>query len=273
MAARSIGSFAARSRAGRRFWRSRPFTDASGIGRCRLSLDQRIVPVEPRPYRPFQGWRYLAAKDAPARYRHADGNRHNARGHAAGTRRVGIVVMKWAAFRSLACSSRPSLPGVAGRKIAGFRMSPAIRRKPPPGCELPAKPEEAGRLKQQNGFVDLGNGTQVRISGRVRVDAGSSLVFWARASRELPHANSHWLNSSVECEWRLPCSSQFPKAGTGVTRFASTPTATSFKCAIFRPAIWTRNSRPSSAPCLLRSPMRKCRPPMSAMWQRGRDGG
>jgi hypothetical protein len=41
------------------------FTDASGIGRCRLSLDQRIVPVEPRPYRPFQGWRYLAVKDAP----------------------------------------------------------------------------------------------------------------------------------------------------------------------------------------------------------------
>ena len=43
----------------------RPFTDADGIGRCRLVLDQTIVPVEPRPYRPFQGWRYLAAKDAP----------------------------------------------------------------------------------------------------------------------------------------------------------------------------------------------------------------
>jgi hypothetical protein len=41
------------------------FTDAGGIGRCRLSLDQSIVPVEPRPYRPFQGWRYLAVKDAP----------------------------------------------------------------------------------------------------------------------------------------------------------------------------------------------------------------
>ncbi len=41
------------------------FTDGNGIGRCRLSLDQKIVPVEPRPYRPFQGWRYLAAKDAP----------------------------------------------------------------------------------------------------------------------------------------------------------------------------------------------------------------
>jgi hypothetical protein len=42
------------------------FTDSGGIGRCRLSLDQRVVPVEPRPYRPFQGWRYLAAGDAPA---------------------------------------------------------------------------------------------------------------------------------------------------------------------------------------------------------------
>lgn len=42
-----------------------PFTDAQGIGRCRLHLDPNIVPVEPRPYRPFQGWRYLAASDAP----------------------------------------------------------------------------------------------------------------------------------------------------------------------------------------------------------------
>jgi hypothetical protein len=43
----------------------RPFTDADGIGRCRLVLDQTVVTVEPRPYRPFQGWRYLAVKDAP----------------------------------------------------------------------------------------------------------------------------------------------------------------------------------------------------------------
>ena len=28
----------------------------------------------------------------------------------------------------------------------------------------------------------------------------------------------------------MPCSSQFPKAGTGVTKCASTPTATWFKC-------------------------------------------
>jgi len=43
----------------------RPFTDADGIGRCRLVLDSKVVTVEPRPYRPFQGWRYLVAKDAP----------------------------------------------------------------------------------------------------------------------------------------------------------------------------------------------------------------
>jgi hypothetical protein len=43
----------------------RPFTDSDGIGRCRLVLEQRVIPVEPRPCRPFQGWRYLAVKDAP----------------------------------------------------------------------------------------------------------------------------------------------------------------------------------------------------------------
>lgn len=44
----------------------RPFTDAEGIGRCHLVMEPVVIPVEPRPCRPFQGWRYLAAKDAPA---------------------------------------------------------------------------------------------------------------------------------------------------------------------------------------------------------------
>ena len=43
----------------------RPFTDGEGIGRCHLVMEPVVVPVEPRPYRPFQGWRYLPAKDAP----------------------------------------------------------------------------------------------------------------------------------------------------------------------------------------------------------------
>jgi hypothetical protein len=43
-----------------------PFTDAEGIGRCRLMLEPVVRPVTPRPCRAFQGWRYLSAKDAPA---------------------------------------------------------------------------------------------------------------------------------------------------------------------------------------------------------------
>lgn len=43
----------------------RPFVDKDGIGRCRIVLDGKPVLVEPRPYRAFQGWRYLDPKDAP----------------------------------------------------------------------------------------------------------------------------------------------------------------------------------------------------------------
>ena len=42
-----------------------PFTDKDGIGRCHIALDCKPVLVEPRPYRAFQGWRYLDPKDAP----------------------------------------------------------------------------------------------------------------------------------------------------------------------------------------------------------------
>jgi hypothetical protein len=43
----------------------RPFVDKDGIGRCGIVLEPRPVLVEPRVYRAFQGWRYLADKDAP----------------------------------------------------------------------------------------------------------------------------------------------------------------------------------------------------------------
>src|ERR1700688_2778979 len=43
----------------------RPFRDKDGIGRCGVVLDPKIVLVASRPFRPFQGWRYLAAKAAP----------------------------------------------------------------------------------------------------------------------------------------------------------------------------------------------------------------
>ena len=43
-----------------------PFVDVDGVGRCRLWLDRQVIKVSPRPYRAFQGWRYLKADDAPA---------------------------------------------------------------------------------------------------------------------------------------------------------------------------------------------------------------
>ena len=42
-----------------------PFVDGEGIGRCRLVLEPKVVATNWQPRRPFQGWRYLEAKDAP----------------------------------------------------------------------------------------------------------------------------------------------------------------------------------------------------------------
>ncbi|MFT4278296.1 MAG: DUF1489 domain-containing protein [Rhodopseudomonas sp.] len=42
-----------------------PFRDGDGVSRCRLVLEPEVHPVSPRPMRPFQGWRYLTAADAP----------------------------------------------------------------------------------------------------------------------------------------------------------------------------------------------------------------
>jgi hypothetical protein len=42
-----------------------PFVDKDGIGRCGVVLNPKVVLVEPRAHRAFQGWRYLACKDAP----------------------------------------------------------------------------------------------------------------------------------------------------------------------------------------------------------------
>ncbi|MEW6769411.1 MAG: DUF1489 domain-containing protein [Pseudomonadota bacterium] len=42
-----------------------PFRDRDGIGRCRLVMEPKLIPVSPRPMRAFQGWRYFDAKSAP----------------------------------------------------------------------------------------------------------------------------------------------------------------------------------------------------------------
>lgn len=57
-------------------------------------------------------------------------------------------------------------------------VPPGVRVQLPPGCKDPIRSGrlEAGRqdsLRANQGFIDLGNGTQVRIGGRVRVEAGA----------------------------------------------------------------------------------------------------
>ena len=44
----------------------RPFTDNSGISRCRIVMEPRLILTQWQPRRAFQGWRYLTTKDAPA---------------------------------------------------------------------------------------------------------------------------------------------------------------------------------------------------------------
>ena len=49
-----------------RILKIRPFTDSEGVKRCDLVLKPDLVLTRSQPRRPFQGWRYLKAEEAPA---------------------------------------------------------------------------------------------------------------------------------------------------------------------------------------------------------------
>ncbi|MGY6531137.1 DUF1489 family protein [Glycocaulis sp.] len=40
-------------------------TGEDGISRCCIWMDRELIRTSPRPKKPFQGWRYLKAADAP----------------------------------------------------------------------------------------------------------------------------------------------------------------------------------------------------------------
>ena len=72
-----------------------PFTDKDGIGRCRIVLDGKVKLVQPRPYRAFQGWRYLPPKDAPPTSTAPRPAPANARADAARTARTWAYCSAW----------------------------------------------------------------------------------------------------------------------------------------------------------------------------------
>jgi hypothetical protein len=56
-------------------------------------------------------------------------------------------------------------------------LPPGMEVRLPPGCEEPlparrSKAERQGSVRAEQGFINLGNGTQVRVSGRVRAEYG-----------------------------------------------------------------------------------------------------
>jgi hypothetical protein len=75
----------------------------------------------------------------------------------------------------LIASSGPAL----AKECRTPHLPPGMEVRLPPGCEEPIPParnraERRDGLRAEQGFIDVGNGTQVRISGRVRTEFGVS---------------------------------------------------------------------------------------------------
>ncbi len=73
------------------------------------------------------------------------------------------------------------LIGAAGPALAKEcrtpHFPPGMEVRLPPGCDEPVptgrtRAERRDGLGAEQGFIDLGNGTQVRIGGRVRAEMG-----------------------------------------------------------------------------------------------------
>lgn len=50
-----------------------PETDHEGRGLCAIHMAPEVIRTVPQPKRPFQGWRYLKAEDAPADLERCEG--------------------------------------------------------------------------------------------------------------------------------------------------------------------------------------------------------
>jgi hypothetical protein len=81
-------------------------------------------------------------------------------------------------MRSIACLvlMLAAAPAVA-KECRTPDVPPGVRVQLPPGCDNPVRTGEAREAKQgsvraEQGFVEIGGGTKVRIGGRVRAEVG-----------------------------------------------------------------------------------------------------
>jgi hypothetical protein len=71
-----------------------------------------------------------------------------------------------AILTSLILASAP----VLARDCRPWDMPPGVRMPDRPGCPATRPPEARPKPGREPGFVDLGNGTEIRINGRVRAE-------------------------------------------------------------------------------------------------------
>ena len=61
-------------------------------------------------------------------------------------------------------------PALAQRDCRPWDLPPGVRLPDRPGCPATRTPEARPKPGREPGFVDLGNGTEIRINGRVRAE-------------------------------------------------------------------------------------------------------
>jgi hypothetical protein len=61
-------------------------------------------------------------------------------------------------------------PALAQRDCRPWDLPPGVRMPDRPGCPPARLPEARPKPGSRPGFVDLGNGTEIRIDGRVRAE-------------------------------------------------------------------------------------------------------
>ncbi len=70
----------------------------------------------------------------------------------------------------IAAAGLPTASPAQTRDCRPWDLPPGVRMPDRPGCPPARVPEARPRPGREPGFIDLGNGTEVRINGRIRAE-------------------------------------------------------------------------------------------------------